>query len=103
LTHQNFYDRYYFNGYDREGEYFFSVALGVYPYRNIMDASFSIIVDGVQHNIHTSRVMGLERMDTRVGPISIHVVEPVNILAQRARLWVTPKRGCTTPESEHSG
>jgi hypothetical protein len=82
-THQNFYDRYYFNGYDREGETFFSVALGVYPYRNIMDASFSIISDGIQHNIHASRVMDQERMDTRVGPISIHVVEPLKTLQIR--------------------
>ncbi|MFO7964875.1 MAG: hypothetical protein R6U50_13205 [Desulfobacterales bacterium] len=47
-TQVNFYDRYYFNGYARDGEYFFSVAMGIYPYRNIMDASVSIILDGTQ-------------------------------------------------------
>jgi hypothetical protein len=82
-THSNFYDRYYFNGYGREGECFFSVALGVYPYRNIMDASFSIILDGIQHNIHASRVMNQERMDTGVGPISIQVLKPLNALQIR--------------------
>jgi len=25
-----------------------------------------------------------------------HIPQDVNILAQRARLWVTPERGCTT-------
>ena len=28
---RNFYDRYFFNGYDAAGEKFFAFALGVYP------------------------------------------------------------------------
>ena len=82
-TDRNFYDRYFFNGYTREGEVFFAAALGVYPHLNIMDASFCVIVDGVQRNIHASRFLNMERMDTHVGPISIEVVEPLQSLRVR--------------------
>ncbi len=82
-TDRNFYDRYFFNGYTKEGEHYFALALGVYPNLNIMDASFCVIHDGVQHNVHASRVLNMERMDIRVGPISIEVVEPLQKLAIR--------------------
>jgi hypothetical protein len=59
---------------------FFAAALGVYPHLNVMDAAFSVIVDGVQHNLHASRLLNMERMDTRVGPITIEVVEPLRSL-----------------------
>lgn len=77
---RNFYDRYYFNGYLKEGEGYFACALGVYPHLNIMDASFSVIRDGIQHNLRTSRHMGMERMDTKVGPLAVQVIEPLQSL-----------------------
>ena len=52
---RNFYDRYFFNGYDRDGELFFAVALGLYPNRRVMDAAVSVVHGGVQHSIHASR------------------------------------------------
>ncbi len=76
-TDRNFYDRYFFNGYDREGSVFFAAALGVYPLLNVMDAAFCVVVDGVQHNLHASRHLKMERMDTTVGPIAIDVVVPL--------------------------
>jgi hypothetical protein len=82
-TDRNFYDRYFFNGYSRDGEHFFAVALGVYPHLNIMDASFCLIHEGTQHNVHASRVFNMERMDTHVGPISVKVIEPLQILQVR--------------------
>ena len=82
-TDRNFYDRYFFNGYTWDGSHFFAAALGVYPHLNIMDASFSVIVDGVQHNLHASRVLKMERLDTQVGPISVEVVEPLQVLRVR--------------------
>jgi len=89
-TDRNFYDRYFFNGYSRNGELFFAAALGVYPHLNIMDAAFSVVVDGVQHNLHASRHLHMERMDTRVGPIGIQVEEPL----QKLRIRVDdPERG----------
>ena len=82
-TDRNFYDRYFFNGYTADGATFFAAALGVYPHLNIMDASFCVVRDGVQHNLHASRVLNMERMDIRVGPISIDIVEPLNKLRVR--------------------
>jgi hypothetical protein len=79
-TDRNFYDRYFFNGYTPDGRVFFAAALGVYPHLNVMDASFSAIVDGVQHNLRASRLLNSERMDTRVGPISVEVIEPLKRL-----------------------
>jgi hypothetical protein len=85
-TDRNFYDRYFFNGYSRDGALFFAGALGVYPHLNIMDAAFSVIADGRQHCLFASRIMGFERMDTRVDPIAVEVIEPL----QRLRLSVAP-------------
>jgi hypothetical protein len=82
-TDRNFYDRYFFNGYTPDGSVYFALAFGVYPHLNIMDAAFSLVVDGVQHNLRASRVLHMERMDTRVGPIAIEVVEPLKTLRVR--------------------
>jgi hypothetical protein len=77
---RNFYDRYFFNGYSNVGNEFFAMALGVYPHLNIMDASFTVIKDNVQHNLRASRYLMMERMNTQVGPISVEVIEPLRSL-----------------------
>lgn len=82
-TDRNFYDRYFFNGYTMDGAHFFAVAMGIYPHLNVIDAAFSVVQDGKQHNLRASRILGSERMDTRVGPISIEVVEPLKTLRVR--------------------
>ena len=82
-TDRNFYDRYFFNGYSADGRVFFAAALGVYPHLNVMDASLSVIDGGVQHNLRASRLLNSERMDTRVGPIAIEVIEPLKTLRVR--------------------
>jgi len=79
-TDRNFYDRYFFNGYAPDGRGFFGIAFGVYPQLDIADAHFSFIRDGVQHSIHASCELGMERMAMRVGPISIAVIEPLRKL-----------------------
>jgi hypothetical protein len=79
-TNRNFYDRYFFNGYHKDGDVFFAGALGVYPLLNVMDASFCVIKDGKQYNVHASRTLHMERLDTRVGPIEVEVIEPLNVL-----------------------
>jgi hypothetical protein len=79
-TSRNLYDRFFFNGYSPDGDTFFAVALGVYPGRNVMDAAFGCIVDGVQHNVRASRLLGDDRLDTRVGPISVRIDEPLRRL-----------------------
>lgn len=97
---RNFYDRYFFNGYALEapgegspgqgGEVFFAVAFGVYPHLNIADASFCLVADGVQTDLHASRWLGMERLDTAAGPISITVDEPLARLTVRVN---APKKG----------
>jgi hypothetical protein len=80
---RNFYDRYFFNGYDPEGELFFAQALGVYPLLDVMDAAFSVVHRGTQYSLRASRVLGMERMDTQVGPMSVEVLEPLQRLHVR--------------------
>ena len=79
-TDRNFYDRYFFNGYASDGSGFFALALGVYPHLDVMDAHFNVVRDGVQHCIHASRELNMERMDLIVGPIRIEVIEPLHKL-----------------------
>ena len=75
---RNFYDRYFFNGYRRDGDVYFAVAMGVYPNLGIIDAAFSVVQGGKQqYFVRASRLLGNDRMDTRVGPISVQVVEPL--------------------------
>jgi hypothetical protein len=74
---RNFYDRYFFNGYRRDGEAYFAVAMGIYPNLGIIDAAISVVQGGQQYFVRASRLLGNDRMDTRVGPISVQVVEPL--------------------------
>lgn len=77
---RNHYDRYFFNGYDRDGGLFFAAAMGLYPNRQVIDAAFSVVVDGVQHSVFASGRAPLDRTATRVGPLAIEVVEPLRVL-----------------------
>jgi hypothetical protein len=88
-TDRNFYDRYFFCGYLPDGDGYFAAAFGVYPHLNVADAHFSVLRDGVQHCIHASRILNMERMDLSVGPIRIEVVEPL----ARVRLVVDEVEG----------
>ena len=79
-TDRNFYDRYFFNGYAPDGSGFFALAFGVYPHLDIADAHFSFIRGGTQYCLHASCELGMERMEMRVGPIAIEVIEPLQQL-----------------------
>jgi hypothetical protein len=79
-AHRNLYDRFFFNGYARDGSAYIGVAHGQYPGRDIADAAFSIVVDGVQHNVRASRLLGEDRLNTHAGPITITIVEPLHVL-----------------------
>ena len=78
--HRNLYDRFFFNGYAKDTSAFFAVAWGQYPGRDVADAAFSVIVDGVQHNVRGSRRLGADRLDLTVGPITVTIVEPLRVL-----------------------
>jgi len=85
---RNFYDRYFFNGYSRDGETYFAAAFGTYPNRSVMDSALSVVRRGRQYVVRASRRLGFERMDTRVGPLSVEVVEPLRQL--RLRVGANP-------------
>lgn len=82
---RNFYDRYFFHGYTRDADLYFAVAMGLYPNRQVMDGSLSVVRGGRQHSLHASRRAPLERSETRVGPLEIEVEEPMRTLRVRAR------------------
>ena len=74
---RNVYDRYFFNGYSRDGALYFAAAMGLYANREVLDASFSVVRGGVQTSVHASRRAPLERTETRVGPIAVEVLDPM--------------------------
>jgi hypothetical protein len=83
---RNFYDRYWFNAYDRDGAFYFGVGLGYYPNLRIMDCAFSIARAGEQHAFHASRRAPSDPRETRVGPFRIEVSEPM----RRLRVVIDP-------------
>ena len=87
------YDRYFFNGYTRDGSLFFALAMGLYPNRHVMDAAFSVIIDGEQINLRASARAHEDRMKcTSVGPISVEIVEP---LVKHRITLASPEYGVT--------
>ena len=79
-TERNFYDRYFFNGYSKTDDIYFGAVLCVYPNLNIMDGAFTLAYKGKQYNSRASRVLNLERLDTKVGPLKVEVIEPLKKL-----------------------
>jgi hypothetical protein len=86
---RNFYDRYFFNCYAPDGSAFAAVAFGIYPALNVADAHIAILKDGKETCLHASRLLGMERLDIRAGPISIEVQEPL----QRLKVMVEKTDG----------
>ena len=70
---RNVYDRYWFNGYTDDGEFYFAVGMGLYPNRGILDCAFSIVRGGEQHAFHGSRRAPAEPSDSTV---SLSVIVP---------------------------
>jgi len=81
---RNFYDRYYFQGYNADQSIAIGASLGVYPHLDLLDAAFMVQHHGLQHSLFSSRHLGSERLDTMAGPITVEVLEPL----QRLRLAV---------------
>ncbi len=88
-TDRNFYDRYFFGALTPDASTYVAVAFGVYPHLDLADAHVAIVRNGVEHCIHASRFLGMERMDLHVGPISIEIEEPL----QRLRVRLTETDG----------
>ena len=77
----NFYDRYFFNGYDHDGSSYFAVAMGLYPNRHVADAAFSVVHAEWQINVFTSQRAPADRRDaTHLGPIRVDIADPMNVI-----------------------
>jgi hypothetical protein len=77
----NHYDRFWFNGYTED--YYFAAGMAVYPNRGIIDGAFAVVVDGVQRSVFASARIPFDRSQTRVGPLTIDVVEPLRVTRVR--------------------
>lgn len=72
---RNFYDRYYFNVHPCSDELMLIIGMGQYPNLGVMDA-FAVVRHGPVHKVvRASRELGDDRMDTRVGPFRVEVIE----------------------------
>ena len=79
-SERNFYERYWFNGFCPEQKLMFGIGFGFYPNRQIMDAHFSISVDGKQHSFHASSRINPQRMPMKIGPLELSVKEPMRTI-----------------------
>ncbi len=77
----NHYDRFWFNGYTED--FYFAVGMAVYPNRGIIDAAFAVVHDGVQRSVFVSGRIPVDRSETRIGPLTIEVVEPLRVTRVR--------------------
>ncbi len=75
----NHYDRYWFNGHQKDGDFYFGAAMGHYPVRGVIDAAFSLVIDGVEHSVFASGRMPFDR-STAIGPLRIEVSEPLRTI-----------------------
>lgn len=87
-TDFNFYDRYWFNGISEHDGLVFAITLSLYPNRRVMDASFSVVIDGTQHSFHASRLAPLDRNRTEVGPLGLRIIQPM----KKARAVLEPNK-----------
>ena len=80
---RNFYDRYYFNMHSSSDELFVITGLGQYPNLGVTDAFITVSIGTEQHTVRASRELGVDRMDTSVGPLSVEVIEGLQRLRVR--------------------
>jgi hypothetical protein len=72
---RNFYDRYYFMLHSSSDELMMIMGLGQYPNLSVQDA-FALFRRGTTHKVvRASRELGVDRMDTTVGPFRVEVLE----------------------------
>jgi len=72
---RNFYDRYYFNCHPGTDELMLLFGLGQYPNLGVTDAFALARHDDTHRVVRASRELGPDRMDTRVGPFRVEVIE----------------------------
>ena len=77
---RNVYDRYWWNGYQDDGAFYFGIGAALYPNLGIMDCGLSLVIDGEQHAFHGSRRAPIEPTDFRIGPWQLEILEPMKSL-----------------------
>ncbi len=80
---RNFYDRYYFNCYSKDGAIFLVTGMGQYPNLGVTDAFVSVSKGTRQFTVRASRELGSDRLDTSVGPFRTEVIEGLRTLRVR--------------------
>jgi hypothetical protein len=78
----NHYDRFWFNGYTED--FYFAAGMAVYPNRGIIDGAFAVVHDGVQRSVFASGRIPADRSQTKIGTLTIDVVEPLRVTRVRA-------------------
>ena len=74
------YGRYWYNGFSPDGEFYFGIALAVYPNRDVMDCAFSIVRrDGSQDSFRASRRCPVDRTEMEVGPFKLEITELMRV------------------------
>jgi hypothetical protein len=77
-SERNAYGRYWYNGYDFDGEFYFGISFAMYPNREVMDGAVSIVrKDGTQDSFRASRRLQGDRTDMYAGPMRHDIVEPM--------------------------
>jgi hypothetical protein len=72
---RNFYDRYYFSLHGSTDEFFLAAGLGQYPNLGVSDGFVAVAHGTTQTVVRASRPLGLDRLDTRIGPLRVEVIE----------------------------
>ncbi|HZU64295.1 MAG TPA: hypothetical protein VFF98_11470 [Novosphingobium sp.] len=86
-SERNMYARYWYNGYDFDGEFYIGVAFAAYPNREVMDGAVSIVrKDGTQDSFRASRRLRGDRTDLFAGPLRHEIIEPMKTV----RVTVAP-------------
>lgn len=72
---RNFYDRHYFNMHSCSDEIFVIMGMGQYPNLGTSDAFVTVSVGEKQFIVRASRELNGDRLNTKVGPIGVEVIE----------------------------
>lgn len=71
------YERYWFNGYRRDGDLYLGIGTALYPHLGLHDCGISVVHEGVQYAFHASARATDEPTDLRIGPFDLRIVDPM--------------------------
>jgi hypothetical protein len=80
---ENAYDRYFTNGFHREGDYYFAFALGRYPNRSVMDAAITFLVGDTHHSFFASRRDPDEPSEMKLDALELSIDSPMRVMTIR--------------------